>query len=285
MDQKIIDLFDEFTHSTMPRRTFMARLSALAGGTAAAAALIPLLEGSPAQAAMTEPNDPRLVVGTTGYRGATGPIKAYLARPKGDAKRPGVIVIHENRGLNRHVEDIARRLALAGFFTIAPDALSPKGGTPADSDRARDMVGALDRNKAVADFVAAVGFLDKNTATTGKVGCVGFCWGGGIANQVAVHAPDLDAAVVYYGAAPKASDVPRIRARLLLQYAGLDSRINAGIDGYRKALTAAGKAFDIYVYPGVNHGFNNDSRPARYDERAAELAWRRTIDFLRRTLG
>lgn len=285
IDQECIDLFDEFTHSTMDRRVFMRRLAILAGSGAAATAMMPLLEGSRAYAAIIPPDDGRIASSRITYAGASGPVKAYLSQPKGGGKHPAVMVIHENRGLNPYTEDVARRLAVAGFLAIAPDALSPLGGTPSDSDKARTMIYQLDRAKTVQDFVAGVSFLDSHPASTGKVGCVGFCWGGAMSNQMAVNAPALDAAVVFYGASPSASDVPKIKAALLMHYAGLDARINAGVPAYEAALKANNKRYTMHMYPGVNHAFHADVRPARYDKAAAELAWQRTVDFLRKELS
>jgi carboxymethylenebutenolidase len=285
MDQRIIALFDAFTHSAMDRRDFMERLSRLVGGAAAAAALIPLLEGSEAQAAITKPDDKRLEAGKVTYPGRSGPMKAYLARPETGGKRPGVVVIHENRGLNAHIEDVARRLALAGFMALAPDALSPKGGTPPDSDEARRLIYTLDRAETTGDFLAAITYLKTHPGSNGKVGCVGFCWGGAMSNQLAVHSRDLGAAVVFYGRSPTAGDVPKIKAPLLLHYAGLDTRINAGVPAYENALKAAGARYQMHIYDGANHAFNNDTRPARYDKKAADLAWARTLAFFRKYLS
>jgi carboxymethylenebutenolidase len=285
VDQRIIELFDAFTHSAMDRRDFMMRLSGLAGGAAAAAALIPLLEGSEAQAAITSPGDPSLEAGKITYPGRSGPMKAYLARPRTEGKKPAVVVIHENRGLNPHIEDVARRLALAGFIALAPDALSPKGGTPKDSDEARRLIYTLDRSQTIGDYVAAVSYLKKLRGSNGKVGCVGFCWGGSMANQLAVHSNDLAAAAVFYGSSPASADVPKIKVPLLLNYAGLDSRINAGVPAYEAALKAAGATYTIHMYEGVNHAFHNDTRPARYDKKAAELAWQRTVAFFKKYLS
>jgi len=285
VDQRIIELFDAFTHSTMDRRDFMTRLAGLAGGAAAAMALIPLLEGGAAQAAITSPGDPRLESGKITYPGRSGPIKAYLARPKIEGKRPSVVVIHENRGLNPHIEDVARRLALAGFIAMAPDALSPKGGTPEDSDEARALVSTLNRSETIGDFLAAISYLKTLEGSNGKVGCVGFCWGGAMSNQLAVHSKDLAAAVVFYGRSPTAGDVPKIKVPLLLHYGALDSRINAGVPGYETALKAAGATYTIHMYQWANHAFHNDTRPARYNKQAAELAWQRTVAFFKKYLG
>jgi carboxymethylenebutenolidase len=196
-----------------------------------------------------------------------------------------VIVIHENRGLNPHIEDVTRRMALEGFVALAPDFLSPQGGTPSDDDQARQLFAKIDMNAVVADAVATVTFLERDPRTNGKVGVVGFCWGGGVVNQLAVASPDLVAAVAYYGAQPDAADVPKIKAKLMLHYAGLDDRIDAGIPAYEKALKAAGVQFQIYMYEGANHAFNNDTAAARYDKAAADLAWSRTVAFFKDALG
>jgi carboxymethylenebutenolidase len=218
------------------------------------------------------------------YPGETGQVRAYLARPKGEAKRPGVIVIHENRGLQPHIRDVARRVAAEGFLALAPDALSPLGGTPEDEDQARSLIGQLDHEATVQDLTAAVQYLKTHPLSTGKVGCTGFCWGGGMTNQVAVRSPDLLAAVPYYGRQPDPQDVPKIQASMLLHYAGLDERINAGIPGFEQALQEAGVEYEIFVYEGAQHAFNNDTNPARYDPEAARLAWQRTIAFLKEKL-
>ena len=284
MDQKIIDLYDEYTHAPLERRVFLARLAGLTGSAAAALSLVPLIESNYARAATVPTDDRRLDIGRTTYLGATGEIKAYMVRPKGAAKLPAVIVIHENRGLNAHIEDVTRRVALEGFFALAPDLLTPLGGTPADEDAARDMIGKLDRKQMVQNAVSAVSFLKKHAHGDGKVGVVGFCWGGSPAGQVAVNAPDLDAAVVYYGQQPNASEVEKIRAPLLLHYASLDARINAGIPAFVDALKEANKKYTMHMYEGANHAFNNDTSEVRYHKQAAELAWSRTIVFLKENL-
>ena len=207
-----------------------------------------------------------------------------MARPNGAAKSPAVIVIHENRGLNPHIEDVARRAALAGFLALAPDLLSPMRGTPANEDTARAMFDKLDAKQTVQNLVAAVVFLKKHSNSNGKVGVMGFCRGGDMAGELAVAAPDLDAAVIYYGRQPKAEDVPKIRAPLLLHYAGLDKRINAGIPAFEDALKKANKKYTLHMYEGANHAFNNDTSEARYNKQAADLAWSRTIAFLKENL-
>jgi carboxymethylenebutenolidase len=284
MDQRIIDLYDDFTHGGMNRRTFLDRLAEIAGSGAAVLALLPLLQNDYARAATVPADDPRLAIDTVSYDAQGTRISGYLARLKSKGQRPAVIVIHENRGLNPHIKDIARRLALEGFLAYAVDMLSPLGGTPTDEDKGRDMIGTLDAGETARRIAAAVPFLAGHAECTGKVGAVGFCWGGGMVNRIAVLAPDLKAGVAYYGAQVPADQVKSIHAALLLHYAGLDQRINAGIAAYEAALKSAGKQFNVYIYPDVNHAFNNDTGD-RYDKRAADLAWTRTIAFFNEQLG
>jgi len=284
MDQRIIDLYDNFTHGGMSRRAFLDRLADIAGSSAAALALLPLLTNDYARAAMVAADDPRLAVDTASYDAQGTRIDGYLVRLKTAAKRPAVIVVHENRGLNPHIKDVARRLALEGFLAYAVDLLSPLGGTPADEDKGRDMIATLKPDVTAHRIAAAVPFLEHHAESTGNVGIVGFCWGGGMVNRVAVLAPDLKAGVAYYGVQVPADQVKSIQAALLLHYAGLDQRVNAGIAAYEAALKAAGKRFEVHVYPNVNHAFNNDTG-SRYDKAAAELAWGRTIAFLSEYLG
>ena len=284
--QAMIDAYDEYTHLTLDRRAFMERLTALAGSAASAAAIAPLLGASAAHAETVAANDDRIVGEDVSFPGPGGEIKGYLVRPKdASGKLPGVIVIHENRGLNPHIRDVARRLALEGFVVLAPDFLSPAGGTPQDEDKAREVISGLDRQRTVADAEAARAYLANPDLTNGKVGAVGFCWGGGMVNTLAVAEPALNAGVAYYGMQPATKNVAAIKAPLLLHYAGLDDRINAGIEEFRKALEADGKNFEIFVYPGVNHAFNNDTSQARYNKEAADLAWSRTVAFLKKNLG
>ena len=284
MDQKIIDLYDEYTHAPLDRHVFLARLAQLTGSTAAAMAMVSLLEANQARAALVAPDDQRLEARRMTSAGATGEIKGYLAYPKGAAKLPAVIVIHENRGLNPHIEDVTRRMALEGFLALGPDLLSPLGGTPTNEDTARDMIGKLDAQQTVQNLRAAMTFLEKHANGNGKVGAVGFCWGGGMVGELAVNAPDLDAGVVYYGRQPKAADVEKIRAPLLLQYAGQDARINEGIPAFEEALKKANKKYTLYIYDGAQHAFNNDTSEARYSKPAAEQAWSRTIAFFKEHL-
>lgn len=284
--QAMIDAYDEYTHLTLDRRRFMEQLTRLAGSGAAAAAIAPLLAANSAQAAIVADNDPRVKGEDISYPGSGGEMKGYLVKPADQAGKLGtVIVVHENRGLNPHIRDVARRVALEGFVALAPDFLSPLGGTPADEDKARDMFAKLDPAQTIANGVATVAFLKGDKDGNGKVGAVGFCWGGGTVNMLAVDAPDLSAGVAYYGMQPKAADVPDIKAALLLHYAGLDERTNAGIDAFKKELDAAHVEYTVYVYEGANHAFNNDTSAARYDKKAADLAWGRTIAFLKQKLA
>lgn len=286
VDPRAIALYDRFVHSVMGRREFMAGLMRLTGGAAAASATLALLENNYARAATVEVDDPRLVTGRIEYPGETGPVAGYLARPaEGDGRLPAVVVIHENRGLNPHIEDVARRLALEGFLVLAPDGLSRLGGTPPDPDRARELIYTLPKEGARADFLVAVEWLAGHARSNGRVGCVGFCWGGSMSGQLAVHSQQLAAAVVYYGGQPAAEDVAKIKAPLLLHYAGLDERINAGIEPFVAAMKAAGTRYELHMYEGVNHAFNNDTNAARYDQAASALAWERTIGFLKTNLG
>jgi carboxymethylenebutenolidase len=280
MDQRIIDLYDSFTHGGIDRRAFLDRLAQIAGSSAAALALLPLLQNDYARAAIVPPDDARLAIDSVAYDAAGTRISGYLARLKARGKRPAVIVIHENRGLNPHIQDIARRVALEGFLAYAVDMLSPLGGTPADDD----MIGTLNVEETAHRIAAAVPFLAHHAESTGKVGAVGFCWGGGMVNRLAVLSPELKAGVAYYGIQPPADAVKSIQAALLLHYAGLDQRINAGIPAYEAALKANTKRYKIFVYPNVNHAFNNDTSN-RYDKPAAELAWSRTIAFFKENLG
>lgn len=283
MDQKFIDLYDKYTKGHLDRREFLKRLTVLAGSTAAAVGLLPMIEKKYVHAQMVAEDDSRLETGYIKYPGETGDVRAYSARPKGSDKLVGVIVIHENRGLVPHIEDVARRVALEGFLAVAPDALSPLGGTPEDADEARSKMRELDSEATVKNFVAAVEYLKTHPQSTGKVGCMGFCWGGGMTNQVAVHAPDLTAAAPFYGSQPDPEDVPRIKASLLIHYAALDERINAGIPAFEEALKAASVDYKIYMYEEAAHAFFNDTG-SRYHKEASKLAWERTIEFFNEKL-
>lgn len=278
MDQRIIDLYDDYTHVHLDRRLFLDRLAKLAGGAAAGAALLPLLEARNA-AAQVAADDARLQAETVRFPGTAGEVAGYLAKPGSGGALPGIVVIHENRGLTPHIRDVARRLAVAGYVAFGPDLLSPAGGTPDDADAARDMIGKLDRPATIANVKAAIDWLRGRDDTAQRVGLVGFCWGGGLVGQVAAAAPDLDAGVIFYGPPPDPAQAAQIKAPLLLHYAGLDDRVNAGIPAFRAALDKAGVRYTFHMYEGANHAFHNDASPARYDAAAAKLAWQRTLDF------
>jgi len=275
--QRAILLYDRFTHEGMERRTLMAEMVKLAGSVAAAELLIAGIAASPAAAAIVPENDPRVTTRTqtlTGY-------KAYVAEPRTRSLKTTVLVIHENRGLNDHIRDIARRLAVAGYRAVAPDMLSPSGGTPANEDAARDAIGKLDLGKSVANAAAMVDEL-KRSSRGGKVGAVGFCWGGGFVNRLAIAAGDkLNAAVVYYGPAPDPSEASKVQAPIEFHNAGLDDRVNSGSFPWITALRNAGKTVKFFLYDGVNHAFNNDTSAERYNKPAADLAWKRTLAFFR----
>lgn len=284
MNQEIINLFDKYTHESMPRKQFLKKLAILTGSALAATSVLSLLETNYARAATIPETTSDLNTGYVEYEGASGNIKAYMASPLTRNIKPAVLVIHENRGLNPHIEDVTRRAAKAGFYAIAPDALSPLGGTPDDSNKAREMIRQLDATKTLGDFVAGVDHLKGLDETTESVGCVGFCWGGGMANRLAVHSANLTAAVAFYGRQAAVEDVPKINASLLLNYAGLDTRINAGIPDYEDALKKNKIDYQLYIYDNVNHAFHNDTSEARYNKEAATLAWQRTIDFFNEKL-
>ncbi|MBS1564955.1 MAG: dienelactone hydrolase family protein [Bacteroidetes bacterium] len=277
MNQEIINLYDEYTHKPLPRNEFLKRLAVLTGSTAAAMTLLPLLESNYANAATVQEED--LFTERISYTGVTGPVQAYVARPKPAGKYAAVIVIHENRGLTPHIEDVARRAARAGYLAIAPNALSPLGGTPANEDEARQLFTKLKPEESLQNFIRVTDYLPSRSDYNGRTGCVGFCWGGGIANQLAVNVPSLKAAVAFYGRQPDAADVPKIRAAVQLHYGGLDERVNAGIPAYEEALKKAGVKYELYIYEGANHAFHNDTAPTRYNEEAAKKAWGRTVEF------
>jgi len=285
VDEGIINLYDRFTHGGMSRRDFLDRLAELAGSTAAAAALLPLLQNDYAQAAIVAADDARLAADRVSYDAGKGKIAGYLVRGKTTAKRPAVVVIHENRGLNPHIEDVARRLAVEGYLAFAPDLLSVNGGTPPEEDKARELHTKTEREDMIAAALAAVPFIQKHAESTGKVGAVGFCFGGGVVNRMAAGSPDLGAAVPYYGVQVPAAMVPAIKAPLLLQYAESDENINKGIADYEAALKAHNKKYALHVYPGTQHAFNNDTGAARYNKPAADLAWSRTLAFFAENLG
>jgi carboxymethylenebutenolidase len=286
LQQEWIRLYDAYTHEHLDRRRFIDRMVQVTGGTAAATAAIAMLENNYAVAAIVPPEDERLTIERVTFTGRTGPVDGYLAMPA-DATDPlpGIVVIHENRGLNPHIEDVARRAALEGFVAFAPDFLSPLGGTPDDEDQAREMIGQLDGAETVENAAAAVRFLAAHDATTGSVGVTGFCWGGALTNRTAAAVPELGAAVAWYGGQVDAEAAARIQAPLMLHYAELDERINAGIPAYEEALQAADVDYTIHMYEGTNHAFHNDTNEARYDQTAAELAWSRTIAFFNQHLA
>lgn len=282
LKQQAILLYDRFTHEGLDRRVFMSRMVALAGSAAAAEALIGAIGASPAAAAVVPADDRRL---TTRMQELVGGYKAYVAEPRTRSLKATVLVIHENRGLNDHIRDIARRLGVAGFRAVAVDFLSPSGGTPANEDAAREAIGKLDLAKSVSDAVAILDELSKSSRG-GKVGAVGFCWGGGFVNRLAVAAGDkLSAGVSFYGPAPAVSEAAKVQAPLAIQLAGLDDRVNATGFPWVTALREAGKTVKFYLYEGVNHAFNNDTSAERYNKAAADLAWKRTLAFFRQHLG
>jgi carboxymethylenebutenolidase len=279
MDQQIINLYDEYTHKPLPREVFLKRLAVLAGSTAAAMAILPMLENNYAVAATIPEQDIELHTEDITYPAGDVTMKAYLAKPKKEGKYGAVIIIHENRGLNDHIRDVARRAAKAGYIAIAPDALSAAGGTPTDQDQARQLFSQIDAKQNLINFSKGFDYLKSRKDCNGFTGCVGFCWGGALVNQLAVNVPDLNAAVAFYGRQADAADVPKIKAALQLHYAGLDERINAGIPAYEEALKKNNVKYELYLYEGVNHAFHNDTSGARYNEAAAKLAWKRTLDF------
>ncbi len=280
MDQKIINLFDRYTHGGMSRRDFLEKLTLMAGSAAAVTTLLPLLENNYAFAGLVPEDDPRLVL----TEGEIAPgIKGLLAIPKdATGKLPGVLVIHENRGLNPHIKDVTRRMALEGFVAFGADYLAPAGGTPADEEKAKEMIGALKPEANVAYSMAAIAALSSHSQSTGKAGAMGFCWGGGAVNALAVADPKLAGGVAYYGRQAPAADVPKIISPLMLHYASLDERINAGIAEFETALKTASKSYELHMYEGANHAFNNDTNAARYNKEAADLAWGRTVAFLKK---
>ena len=284
---EVLKLFDQYVHGGLSRRGFIDQAAKVAGGAAAAAGLLAALSPQFAAAQVVKPDDPRIVTRPQAFQSAqgNGQVKGLLARPaQASGKRPLVLVVHENRGLNPHIEDIARRLAVEGFIAYAPDALAVAGGYPGDEDKARAEFAKLDQAKARADFVAAARALMAMPEGNGKLGAVGFCYGGGMVNYVATQVPELKAGVAFYGPQPPAAEAARIKARMLIQYAGDDERINAGWPAYEAALQAAGVRYEAHIYPNTQHGFHNDTTP-RFDAAAAKLAWQRTLDLFRRELA
>jgi carboxymethylenebutenolidase len=285
-DQELLNLFDEYVHGLVDRRGFLERAARFAAFGLGAAALLEALSPRFAEAEQVAKDDPRLKASYVEYESpkGSGKMRGYLVLPaKASGKLPGVLVIHENRGLNPHIEDVARRVGLAGFVAFAPDALTPLGGYPGDEDKARALFATLNQDKTSEDFIAALAYLKGRPQCTGKLGVMGFCYGGGVANLLATRVPELAAAVPFYGNQPKAEDVARIKAPLLIHYAEKDDRINAGIPAFEAALKAHHVRYQLFQYAGTQHGFHNDTTP-RYDQAAATLAWQRTIDFLHANL-
>lgn len=279
MNQQIINLFDEYTHKPLRREDFIKRLVLLTGSMTAAMTALSQLEVKYDNAVTISPQDDRITTEYITYPGDETTMKGYFAKPKKEGKYAAVVVIHENRGLNPHIEDVTRRVALAGYLALGVDALSPLGGTPKEEDQARGLFAQLDAKKNLNNFAKAFDYLKGRKDCTGKTGCVGFCWGGALANQLAVNVPDLKAAIAFYGRQPDVADVPRIKAAVQLHYGGLDERVNAGIPAYEEALKKAGTTYELYIYEGANHAFHNDTAPTRYNEAAAKLAWERTLKF------
>jgi len=277
MDQRIINLYDEYTHKPLSRETFLKKLTRLTGSITAAMAVLPLIDVNQAYAAVTPDDD--LFTEYISYPGVPADMKAYVARPKKNKKYAAVVVIHENRGLNAHIEDVARRAAKAGFLAIAPNALAPIGGTPSNEDDARTKFQELKAENNLQNFVNVFDYLKTRNDCNGKYGCVGFCWGGAMSNSLAVNVPQLKAAVAFYGRQPTPEEVPKINAALQLHYGGLDERVNAGIPAFEEALKKNNKPYELYIYEGANHAFHNDTAPTRYNEAASKLAWQRTIEF------
>jgi len=285
-DQELLNLFDAYVHGAIDRRGFLDKARKFAVGGVTAGMLLETLSPNFAEAQQVAKDDKRLKAEFLEYESpqGTGKMRGYFVRPaSASGKLPGVLVVHENRGLNPHIEDIARRLALDNFVAFAPDALTPLGGYPGDEDKARALFQKLDQAKTREDFIAATSFLKSRPEGTGRVGVVGFCYGGAIANMLATRVPDLAAAVPFYGTQPPAADVPKIKAQLLIHYAESDERVNAGWPTYEAALKASNIRYTAHTYPGTQHGFNNDTTP-RYDEAAAKLAWQRTVEFFNQTL-
>ena len=285
ISQEIYNLFDEYIHSTMQRRVFMRRLSKLAGGTAAAAAIAPMLMCNYAVAETIKADDPRIDAQWVTYKGMSGDVKAYLVKPKNVTKAGTIVVTHENRGLNPHIQDVTRRFAIDGFVSLGVDYMSQVGGTPDTEEAAMKEFAKMDPTKAVGDGVAAVQFLKTHANSNGKVGAVGFCWGGGMVNQIAVNSPDLNAGVAYYGIQPKAEDAKKVKAKMMLHYAALDERITSGSEAWVKALKESNIDVQSFIYPNSQHAFNNDTSAERYNPEVAKLAWDRTIEFFKKNLA
>jgi len=278
--QQSIDLYNEYIHGDLPRRSFLKKLAGIAGSVTAASALLPLLEPNYAYGQQVSENDERLETGYVEYPGSDGPVRAYLAKPDGNSSPlPGVLVIHENRGLNAHIEDVARRAALAGYVALAPDGLTYAGGAPVDQEKARDLFGNSDRNHITDDVVAGVPFLESRKDCNGRIGTVGFCYGGGVSLQCAARESGTAASVCFYGRPLGAEDAAQVNVPLMMHYAGNDTRINRSIPEFRTLLDENELAYSLHMYPGTGHGFHNDTSASRYDAKAAGLAWERTLNF------
>jgi len=285
--QEVFDLYDDYAHNRVNRRDFMQRLSLFAVGGLTVTSLMSFLSPDYIDAIQIKGDDPRLQSDFISYKSPKGggEIKGLLSKPvDAKGKLGGIIVVHENRGLNPHIEDVSRRAALAGFISLAPDALTPLGGYPGNDDDGRTLQSKRDRDEMLEDFIAAYEYLKNHKDCNGKVGVVGFCFGGWISNMMAVRIPDLAASVPFYGGQPPVTDVPKIKAPLLIHYAELDTRVNEGWPAYEAALKENKKSYEAYIYPKVNHGFHNDTTP-RYDKAASELAWNRTVEFFKKKLG
>lgn len=284
MDQRLINLYDEYTHKPLKREDFLRRLVELTGSLAAAMTVLPLIETQRHQKPLIPANDPSLVAADITYSTPFTEMKGYLVMPNSTERRGAVIVVHENRGLNEHIRDVARRVAKAGYIALAPDGLSPKGGTPTNEDEARGLFPSLDPEQTLANFAAAVPYLRSLQVCNGKVGVVGFCWGGAMANRLAFRGDQLACAVPYYGRPADAQDIRSTQTRLLLQYAGLDTRVNEGLPAYESALKAQNVAYTLHVYEGAQHAFNNNTSEARYNAVIAAQAWERTLALFEETL-
>lgn len=285
LNQEIIQLFDEYTHKPLTREVFLSRLTKLIGGTAALSTILPALEGSYAASAQVAEDDSDLLISTAEFPSSNGIIKGYLAQPKQAKKRLGaVLVIHENRGLTPHIKDVTRRIAKEGFIALGIDGLSQFGGTPINEDEGRTLIGKLDAKQNIENMLSGLSYLRTLKNSNQKTACIGFCWGGGVVNDLAAADPALTLGVPYYGRQIDAALVPKIKAKLMLHYAGLDERINAGIPAYENALKSNQIDYQLFIYEGAQHAFNNDSSPARYQKEPADLAWSRTINFFKKYL-
>lgn len=285
LNQEIIQLFDEYTHKPLTREVFLSRLTKLIGGTTALSTILPALEGSYAASAQVAEDDSDLLISTAEFSSPNGVIKGYLAQPKQAKKRLGaVLVIHENRGLTPHIKDVTRRIAKEGFIALGIDGLSQFGGTPINEDEGRALIGKLDARQNIENMLSGLSYLRTLKNSNQKTACIGFCWGGGVVNDLAAADPALTLGVPYYGRQIDATLVPKIKAKLMLHYAGLDERINAGIPAYENALKSNQIDYQLFIYEGAQHAFNNDSSPARYQKEPADLAWSRTINFFKKHL-